>query len=409
MPRCLIVVLRCVAIAVFCAALTPAPLSAQSIADDAPERARMRLGPMGITPSVSLTRLGIDTNVFNEFEDPKRDLTLTLTPQVDGWMRLGRSRLHVGGRSDLVYFERYASERSVDGSINGRLEVGGARLTPWIAGSHETGRQRIGYEVDLRFRRRIDEVTGGVDARLGARTRLGLALRRTVYDHDPDAVFESRNLREVLNRRAEGLGVRFRYALTPLTTIAIDTDAGRDRFEFATSRDTRSYRVDAGFDLEPSALISGRGRIGYRRLDGVSSELPVYSGLVASVAAGSTIGGRTRVDVRSERDVTYSWEPDYPYYVLTGATVTATPRLTDRWDVQARLGRYRMAYRPTVGAATLLADRLDTYGVYGTGLGFHLGRDLRVGFNVDRERRTSTVQRRFYEGYRAGVSVTYGR
>jgi hypothetical protein len=68
-----------------------------------------------------------------------------------------------------------------------------------------------------------------------------------------------------------------------------------------------------------------------------------------------------------------------------------------------------MAYRPTAGASTLLADRVDSDGVYGTGLGYHFGRDLRVGFNVDRERRTSPVQRRFFEGYRAGVSVTYGR
>lgn len=369
----------------------------------------MRLGPLGVTPSVSLTRLGIDTNVFNEFDDPKRDLTLTLSPQVDAWARMGRSRLHVGARSDLVYFERYASERSVDGSITGRFEFGGARVTPWIAGSHESGRQRIGYEVDLRLRRRMDEVTGGLDARLGARTRLGVALRRSIYEHDPDAVFESRNLREVLDRRSEGLGAQVRYALTPLTTFAVETQASRDRFEFASSRDTRSYRLDAGFDLDPSALISGRGRIGYRRLDGESSELPVYSGLVASVAAGVTVGGRTRIDVRSERDVTYSWEPDYPYYVLTGATVTATPRLTERWDVQGRLGRYRMAYRPMSGVANLVPDRAETYGVYGTGVGYHFGRELRVGFNVDRERRTSPQLRRFYEGYRAGLSVTYGR
>jgi len=369
----------------------------------------MRLGPVGVTPSVSLTRLGVDTNVFNEFDDPKRDFTVTLTPRVDAWSRVGRSRVHVTGRSDLVYFDRYASERSVDSAIAGRAEFGGARIAPWLAASYETGRQRIGYEVDLRFRRQIGEVTGGVETRFGARSRIGVSLRRATYQHDPDAIFESRNLREVLNRRSEGVGAQFRYALTPYTTFAVEAQAGRDRFEFAAARDTRSYRVDTGFDLDPSALISGRGRIGYRQLEGVGSDVPAYSGLVASVAAGATVGGRTRLDVTTERDVTYSWEPDYPYYVQTGVLVTATPRLTDRWDVQGRIGRYRMAYRPVRGSETLLADRVDSYGLYGTGLGYHFGRDLRIGFNVDRERRTSPVQRRFYEGYRAGFSVTYGR
>lgn len=369
----------------------------------------MRLGPVGVTPSASLTRLGVDTNVFNEFDQPKRDFTVTFSPQVDAWARLGRARVHVSGRSDLVYFERYATERSVDGTLTGRFEFGGARLTPWVAGRYESGRQRIGYDVDLRFRRQMHEVTGGVDARLGGRSRIGVSLRQAAYEHDPDAVFETRNLRDVLDRRSDGVGVQLRYALTPLTTFVVESQAGRDRFDFSPSRNTRSYRVDGGFDLDRAALISGRGRIGYRHLEGSSPLMPAYSGLVAAVAAGSTLGGRTRLEVTTERDVTYSYEPDYPYYVLTGATVTATPRLTDRWDVQGRLGRYRMAYRPLAGIPGLVDDRVESYGVYGGGLGYHIGRDVRIGFNLDHERRRSPFRARFFQGNRAGFTVTYGR
>jgi hypothetical protein len=400
---------RFLAVMVLCALAAPARAGAQQIAEDAPEQARIRLGPVGVTPSVALTRLGVDTNVFNEFEDPKRDFTFTLSPQVDAWARAGRARLHVAGRSDVVYFERYSSERSLDGTIGGRFEVQGARFTPWVSAGYTAGRQRIGYEVDLRFRRTMDEVAGGVEARAGARTRVALSITRSVLNHDPDAVFGFRNLREVLDRRSHTLGLQLRYALTPLTTFVLSGQASDDRFEVASSRDSRSVRVESGFDLAPSALISGRGRIGYRQLNGTSHEFPEYAGVVASVAAGSTFGGRTRVDVVSERDVTYSWEPDYPYYVLTGATVTVTPRLTERWDVQGRLGGYRLAYRPVIGAEHLLANRVDTYHLRGAGIGFHVGRDLRFGFNVDRERRTSPQRQRFYAGYRAGLSVTYGR
>ena len=400
---------RFLALAILCASLWPVRAQAQQIQEDAAEQARLRLGPVGVTPSVALTRLGIDTNVFNEYVDPKRDLTFTLSPQIDAWARAGRSRLHVAARSDLVYFEKYTTERSMDGVIDGRFEVQGARLTPWASGRYLSGRQRIGYEVDLRFRRRVAEVGAGVETRLGGRTRIGLSLQHAVYEHHPDAVFQSSTLREVLDRRGDIAGVNIRYALTPLTTFVVSAQGSRDRFDFASARDSESVRVETGFDLAPSALISGRGRIGYRRLTGIGGDLPEYSGLVASVAAGSTIAGRTRVEVASEREVTYSWEPDYPYYLLTGATLTVTPRLTERWDVLGRLGRYRLAYRPVTGAADLLPDRVDTYDVVGTGVGLHVGRDLRFGFNVDRERRTSPVQQRFYEGYRAGISVTYGR
>ena len=51
-------------------------------------------------------------------------------------------------------------------------------------------------------------------------------------------------------------------------------------------------------------------------------------------------------------------------------------------------------------------DRLRMMGV---GVGYRMGRDMRIGFNVDRERRESPVQRRDYLGYRTGISVTYGR
>jgi len=167
-------------------------------------------------------------------------------------------------------------------------------------------------------------------------------------------------------------------------------------------------RLETGFDLTPFALISGRGRVGYRALNGHSTT-PDYSGLVATVAAGSTIKRRTRVDVAAERDVNYSIEAAYPYFLLTGATVVATPRLTRRWDTQARFGVQRLAYRGEEGMSDLLRNRIDRLRVIGVGVGYRLGRDMRIGFNVNRERRASPVQRRDYLGYRTGISVTYGR
>jgi hypothetical protein len=383
-----------------------AAASAQQIADDAPEQARMRLGPVGVTPSVSLSRFGIDTNVFNEFDEPRRDFTFTLSPQIDAWARAGRSRFQIAARSDFIYFKRYASERSIDGALSGRLEVPGRRFVPWVAASYASGRQRIGYDVDLRFRRTVDEVSGGVDAQLGGRSRLGVGVQRNTYEHDPDAaVVAGSSLRDALDRRSDSVAVRLQYALTPLTTVVISGQAIQDRFDFTPARDADSTRVDAGFDLAPFALISGRGRIGFRKLTGVGGGLPGYSGLVASVAAASTIGGRTRIEVSMDRDVTYSWESHYPYFILTGVLLTATPRLSERWDLQGRLGGQRLAYRPEVGGTDLLRDRVDTYSVRGAGIGYHFGRDLRLGFNVDRERRTSPVRLRFFEGYRAGISV----
>ena len=52
---------------------------------------------------------------------------------------------------------------------------------------------------------------------------------------------------------------------------------------------------------------------------------------------------------------------------------------------------------------------MDHVHTYGSGVGLHIGRDLRIGFNLDHQERISEVPNRGYDGLRYGASVTYGR
>lgn len=45
---------------------------------------------------------------------------------------------------------------------------------------------------------------------------------------------------------------------------------------------------------------------------------------------------------------------------------------------------------------------------FGAGAGYHVGTDLRIGFTLDKQKRTSDQIFRSYEGLRFGVSITYG-
>jgi O-antigen ligase len=386
----------------------PAPLCAQ-VTDEPIEPARVQLGPLGLTPSIAQISLGFDTNLFNEFTFPKSDLSFTVSPQLETWLRAGRSRLQVGARSDLVYFRRYASESSIDGMLTARFEMRAARLTPWLSGSVTSGRQRWGTEIDLRFRRRTQEIGAGVNARVAGRTWMGLFVRQGAFSHQPDAAFLGSSLREALDRRTDAIGLQLQYAWTPLTTVVVSGERSHERFDYTPERNADSWRVDGGFDLSRFALIAGRGRVGYRRFVGIGGVLPAFTGVVASVEASSTRLRRMRVEISGQRDVNYSWDLLYPYFVLTGTAVTLTPQLTPRWDVQGRVGLMRLAYRAAVGVEGLHQDRVDRFELLGAGIGYRLGRDMRIGFDVDRERRTSPVQWRTFQGYRTGVSVTYGR
>jgi hypothetical protein len=90
-----------------------------------------------------------------------------------------------------------------------------------------------------------------------------------------------------------------------------------------------------------------------------------------------------------------------------------TQAIRGPWDVVARLGNQRLAYRRSTEDVTGVAaeaetGRTDTVRFFGGGIGYKVGPDTRLGFNVDYYRRTSDRHAREYKGFRAGTSLTYG-
>src|ERR1700752_4801782 len=87
------------------------PALAQEAGDPA-DAARFRFGPLRFTPGISFTNVGVDTNVFNDAVDPKRDRTANVGPGVTFWLNVGPSRFR--GKSDAryLYFATYESQRS---------------------------------------------------------------------------------------------------------------------------------------------------------------------------------------------------------------------------------------------------------------------------------------------------------
>ena len=89
-------------------ALAPSPAAAQSDSD----RPSLRLGPVEFRPRLVFRDVGIDNNVFNEHTNPKRDFTLTASPDLEISTHPGRLRLAYTSAADFVYFRKYTSERS---------------------------------------------------------------------------------------------------------------------------------------------------------------------------------------------------------------------------------------------------------------------------------------------------------
>jgi hypothetical protein len=380
---------------------------AQADADPA-EAARFRLGPVRFTPSLSLSNIGIDSNVFNEFENARRDTTAAAGPAVDYWLKLGGARLIGKSAGQYLYFRQYDNQRAWNTINDLRLEVPLARITPFAIGSHANTKNRPGFEIDSRARLRNTTLGGGANVRLSGKTALVVSGNRQTFSFDDEESFLGAELSQFLNRRSDTESVHLRMQLTPLTTFVVRGEAIQDRFDFASDRDADSYAVMPGFELRPAALISGQVFVGIRRFSTLSDTVPDFTGVVANVDAKYVLRS-TQFQVRVARDLTYSYQALQPYYALTDAGLTVTQRITSKWDVVGRGARQTLAYRSVAGTSADQANRADYSWQYGGGIGYRVGEYFRLGLDALYLRRESALfDFRNYEGLRVGASITYG-
>ena len=397
------------ALVVSCAALT-APAYAQGDSADPSGAARLRLGPLSLNPSVALTNIGVDDNVFNRArsDDPQRDFTMTVTPKADWSVRLGRSFLTGAVKEDLVYYQRFASERSINSSNQVGLRVPLNRLTLALGTTFVNKRDRPGFEIDARSRHTQADHEASAELRAFGKTFVAITGRRSTVAFERDAVFMDSNLRIQLNRRVTVAGDSARHEITPVTSLTLEVERGNDRFEFSPLRDSNSTSVTGGVAFKPRTLLSGSAAFGYRHFRSIAADVPDFKGMTARVDVAARILGSMKLGVQVQRNLQYSYNLDQPYYLLTGATVSLARGLYGPVELAGRMGAHSLAYRGRLGAETALPDRTDSVRTIGGTIGYRLGHGMRLGFNVDKQTRLSEEAQRQYGGVRYGTSVTYG-
>jgi hypothetical protein len=383
----------------------PIRAQAQTPSPDAAPDARIHVGGLALDPRLAVRNVGVDTNVFNDAEGEVQDFTAMVGPVLDAWLRA--ARLHLTSSSSVTwnYYQKSTTERSFDAAQFGRADLDLGQVTPHVSGSIERSRQRPNLEIDARVLQRTTRVGGGLVTHLGAKLAIDLAAEARDIQFD-DVTFDGVNLSETLDRRETGAGVTAAYTLTPLTNLIVRASARQDRFDDSTIRDTDMVSVVPGLQFKPLALISGSAFVGFRSFKPRSSEVPAFQGAIADVDLRYVLRDLTRFTMAVVRDVDYSYEPTEPYYVSTGLTATVTQSLGSAWDVVVRGSLTRLDYRALMNEP--VAPRRDHVDAYGVGVGRRLGSDIRLGFDVNRVARQSTLEERSYAGVRAGGSVTYG-
>jgi hypothetical protein len=372
-----------------------------------PAKVRVRLGPVLATPSIAVTNLGVDSNVFNDENDPKKDFTFTVSPRTDLWLRAGRTWLRGTLAEDLVWYQEYSAERSGNSSYAANWLVPLNRLTMSVGGTHLNTKQRPDFEIDERARRVETTYNGAASFRFLANTSLGVTAERAHISFAEDVVFRGVDLRDELTRTETTTAVNASHRLTPLTTISLELARENVQFDFTPGRNTNSNLVVAKVAFDPVAAIKGNASVGYRDYRPVAGDVPGYTGTVAAVDLSYMAFVATKITGKISRDVQFSYDPAQPYFLQNGYSLEVLQQLFGAVDIAVRAGTATVAYRDRTGTS-VSATRPDRTRMYGAGVGYHLGRDTRIGVNVDQQGRTSPTSGHSYEGFRIWTAVSYG-
>jgi hypothetical protein len=371
---------------------------------------RVRMGPLMMNPTISITNIGIDHNVFNDPPDknPKQDFTVTLTPVSDFWLRLGPSWLTASLNESINWYQTYASERTATTGYRLGWSVLGSRMSFKIDGSYLDAHDRPGFEIDTRAGRKETDFKSSLDFHALPKSYLGVSADRLQTRFADNAEYLGTSLSTSLNRVDTSYGLNLRHQLTPLTSITFGATRTDSRFELSPDRDTVSYSGLMAVTFQPAALIRGGFSVGYNDFVPVDRALPGYRGFIGNVDLTYVLLGSTRFAVTGGRGVQYSYDDAQPYYVQSRIGGSVAQQIFGPFDVQVRGDIAFLAYRNRAGAVVAVPDRTDRVNTVGFGVGYHMGRDLRLSFNIDQNNRESQVPDHQYEKFLIGTSLTYG-
>ncbi len=390
-------------------AMLPNVSAAQSLSADPRTDARIHVGPFYLTPTLILRDLGVDSNVYNEAGEQKSDFTFDLAPHADVWMPIGRRLLFTTSASlGVIYYQTYSRERAIGGDLSASAEILLKRISLSVGGSRGETRQRPNYEIDARVRRDEQSVSVGANVRIFRKLSLGLSGRKFETDFDQDAVFLGIQLRDTMNRRSTSATGTVRYQWTPYTTVLARTEVTTEIFPFAPIRDSDSVRFTSGFEFKPRALISGTASFGFRHMQTRHDEVPDFRGAVLAAQLSYTLLGSTRFTFSGNRDLAYSIDPLYPYFLIDSYGISIRRQIAGKFDATSGLHRHQHDYQKLLQLGRPQPDRQEVIYNWSGSLGYRLGRDKRLGFGIQRWQRNSGAEQRRYKGLRVGTTITIG-
>jgi hypothetical protein len=336
--------------------------------------AKMKIGPIFVAPSFDLRNVGMDNNVFRDDTDPKQDLTATIAVNTKFGVHFKAFSLTFNQDNRYIWFRRYTSERSIDGGLGGVAELRFQTFRPWLKWNKSKTHERAGYEIDERAGRESPEIETGADVNFGLRSGVTVSYRKmeTIYDEGEE--FDGVNLKQALDNRSTFAHVNGNWAYSAATKLIGGAEWTRTEFLLNPLRSGTALAYFGGFESAADATISGSLKVGYKVQTHDDANVKDFRGAIARATLTTILLDRVKMQVTGDRDINYSYDDDFPYYVEQGGGVSLTIRTSTRLDLLTSARAEWLVY----GDTFKLADppppsRTDLSTTYGIGFLYRMG------------------------------------
>ncbi len=366
-------------------------------------------GPVSIVPTAAVTRVGIDSNIFNDSSQPVSDFVVSAGPAVDVVYDLSPIRFTVTGIADFVYYEKYTSQRSVNRTGRATLDVNpNRRVRVRLSGSTDITNNRPDPEVDARVPRIDQSVEGSVLVR--PLQRLSLEVGASNFDRwfrEP-FVYQGVDLRETMTERVQAATVTAKYALTPFTSLVASAAASTHRFDVSPRRDANANEFLAGAMWQTGGVLSGDARLGYTQYMSIDPGNPDLYGMIGDVDVFYSPADRTRIGIKVSRLTGDTYHEQFSFALIDRLGGSVQQGFFSRYDIllESYLERYDykspdfVTGRPTTAYETSFRHVVD--------LGIRVG-PVRVGANMTYlQRYADFLPGRNYNTMQLMMNVTYG-
>jgi len=394
------------------AALTGGIASAATLPEDFPLEGTLHWGPFRVRPFLLLKDTGYDSNVFLEDSEPTSDFTSTGEAGIR-MFSLFRDRgvIQIEERLDYVW---YAQNAELNHFNNAFASRGAYYMRKGFLFAELSGlsfRERPSTEIDFRVRRN-ERVYGTGWRFTWPHSALQFRIGRDTFVYDSGTPGGD-SIPLFLNRAEDRFTLTASRKILPKTLFLVEGEGRRIGFYEPEGQinDSRSRRISAGFQFDPSAFIQGGLKVGIENLVPDEANRLGYDGLVGDANVVYRITGLTSLEGRWRRNVEFTTAVENVYYLDRAYGATLTQFLAERVAGELGIDREKVEYPVETSAfdsntgQLVTGLRVDEFRSFFVGGWYRFSNLTRIGLRVGEWERNSTFE--FLNRHRMTVAMTY--